>query len=272
MTQTFLTGFASTVHRIDIPCQKSGFTAPPYDVHIKFLPPAQPGEPWTLLAHAAAGKPDALARWLRTHAGIEQVRVAGGLAPKVLRAKAALLPSAWAAVSTFVRVHHLNLAPDGHASWFVEGTREQVLAMVNLLDIAQQIPSSPSDVRCRPVRPLQNEPPISRRQFEALSSAVALGYYEIPHRLDLRALGQKTGISLGSISELLRRAEGAVLTHYVDSHLLSWPEISEQEPGEAAAPVQLARPFERRAPLDLAPAAATRAGDVARPIDNLLRS
>src|SRR6185369_14839445 len=103
------------------------------------------------------------------------------------------------------------------------GVRERIIDMIRQLDLVPHGFTLPSDVRCRPVLDGGMEAPLSRRQFEALSSAVALGYYEIPHRLDLRDLAARTGISLGSVSELLRRAEGLVLTRYVDANLMRWP-------------------------------------------------
>ncbi|HUR61204.1 MAG TPA: helix-turn-helix domain-containing protein [Candidatus Thermoplasmatota archaeon] len=230
MSHTSLRGTAANTHRIDLPGDKTGFTTPPVDVHIKFLPPPadSPG-PWTLLAHAAAGKPDILARWLRPHPGILDVQVAPGIAPKLLRAKVAAPPPAWMQVASFVKVHHLDLGPDGHASWFVEGVRDQVWALVQMLE-GPTDPRGQSDVRCRPVHGGRADAPISRRQFETLSVAVALGYYEIPHRIDLRTLASRTGVSLGSASELLRRAEAAVLTHYVDSSLMGWPGLADEQP------------------------------------------
>ncbi len=222
MTQTYLKGQETAVHRIDLPCEQTGFTPPPCDVHLKFLPSPATGEGWTLLAHAAAGKPDSLARWLKPHPGIADIRIAPGIAPKLLRATAADLPPSWATVASFVKVHHLDLAPDGNAAWFIEGPREQVLGLVRHLESKGPKTLAPGEVRCRPVHIGQRNAAITRRQFEALSTAVALGYYEIPHRLDLRALAARTGLSLGSVSELLRRAEGAVLTHYIDSSLMGW--------------------------------------------------
>ena len=56
-----------------------------------------------------------------------------------------------------------------------------------------------------------------------------MGYYEIPHRVDLRTLATAAGVSLGSVSELLRRAEASILTHYVDSSLVHWPADEEDE-------------------------------------------
>lgn len=205
------------LHRIDLPCEQTGFSAPPFDVHIKFLPAPTSGA-WTLLAHAAAGRPEPLARWLQTHAGIQQVVVAPGIAPKLLRATTPVLPPAWSQVAAFVKVHHLDLASDGNATWFIEGDPQQVLQLMQHLAATQPVPGKPT-VRSRSVQP-QGPATITRRQFEALSAAVALGYYEIPHRLDLRALAAKTGVSLGSFSELLRRSESAVLSHYVDARLM----------------------------------------------------
>ncbi len=242
MTQTYLKGTNATVHRIDIPCEQTGFSTPPFDVHIKFLPSPALGEGWTLLAHAAAGKPDILAKWLKTHVGIENIRVAPGIAPKLFRASTAALPLAWAKVATFAKVHHLDLGADGHASWFIEGVRDQVWALVQDLESTGRAPLGATEVRCRPVYGGRSDAPISRRQFEALSMAVALGYYEIPHRLDLRQLASRAGLSLGSISELLRRAEGAILTHYVDSHLMGWPLPDEERVDPYKPMANLLRP------------------------------
>jgi hypothetical protein len=229
VSQTYLKGTIATVHRIDLPCEQTGFTKPPFDVHLKFLPSPADGGSWTLLAHAAAGKPDILARWLGQHAGIEQVRVAPGIAPKLFRATAPILPPAWAAVAAFAKVHHLDLGADGRAAWFIEGVRDQVWALVQHLESARPTPiTTSSEVRCRPVQS-EARSTISRRQFEALTTAVAMGYYEIPHRIDLRTLAATTGVSLGSVSELLRRAEGTILTAYVDANLMGWPLAEEDE-------------------------------------------
>lgn len=247
MTQTYLKGNIASIHRIDLPCEQTGFTTPPFDVHLKFLPSPADGAGWTLLAHAAAGKPDILARWLGQHPGIDKVRVAPGLAPKLFRASTEVLPPAWADVASFAKVHHLDLAADGHAAWFIEGVRDQVWALVQHLEATKApVAAGPSSgarpaVRCRPV-PGDGRATLSRRQFEALSTAVAMGYYEIPHRIDLRTLAAATGVSLGSVSELLRRAEGAILTHYVDANLMGWPMSEEDELRSFRPMVNMLRP------------------------------
>lgn len=242
---------AARVHRIDLTCDQTGFLCPPpFDVHIKFLPNLPPLQGWTLLAHAAAGRPNALASWLAEHPGIKDIRVEPGLAPKLLRAKVAALPDLWAAALSYVRVHHLDLSAEGHASWFIEGSKKDVHAFLEDLGRRQDIPLQATEVRVRRVDP-EGRAPITRRQFETLATAVAMGYYEIPHRLDLRALATQAGVSLGSFSELLRRAEAAVLIHYVDSSLMGWP-ASEKDLPNPFKPVEALLPVAEDAEADLA--------------------
>lgn len=246
MTQKTVPGLAPAVYRIDLGCEQTGFSCPPFDVHLKFLPNGAPLRGWTLLAHAAAGTATALAPWLAGHPGIQDVRAEPGLAPKLLRATVKELPPLWAAAASFARIHHLDLSVDGHASWFIEGARPAILAFIADLE-RRQVKLGATEVRCRPVSERQRAP-ISRRQFEALSTAVAMGYYDIPHRLDLRALAVQTGVSLGSLSELLRRAEAAVLTHYVDAALMGWPASAEEPPNPFAPIATLLEPVVETAP------------------------
>jgi len=194
-----------------------------------------------LLAHAAAGAPERLIDWLIGHPGYENIRVAPGIAPKLLRATVPALPPAWALMASFVKVNHLDLCSDGQASWYVSGARDEIMAVVHQLSRTQDAyaKSNPEElddeilatqqVRCRPVY-IGSEPvPVTRRQFEALSTAVSLGYFEIPHRIDLRSLDTVADISLGSVSQLLRRAESTILTNYVDAKRLDWPVAAEDE-------------------------------------------
>jgi hypothetical protein len=237
MAHTFLIGVAPTFHRIDLPPERTGFSTPPFDIHIKLIPAPDMEDGWTLFGHAAAGKPDMLARWLRAHPGIGEVTVAPGIAPKLLQARVTELPPAWATVASFAKVHHLDLAADGHACWFIEGARDRIAALKQHLDL-QQTSLADDVARFRQVHDSGNDVPISRRQFAVLSAAVALGYYEIPHRVDLRTIARKAGISLGSVAELLRRAEGAVLMRYVDSALMNLHTLAQESSASVDLPVR----------------------------------
>lgn len=219
----------SAIHRIDMPSGQAGFPDPPCPVQLKFLPVPQSGG-WVLLANVRPGETGAIAAWLAGQAAYAGITVAPGIAPRLVRARAASLPPLWSEVAALVSVHHLDLRSQS-ASWFVEGARTDIAALLQRL-----CASGPSQddvpVRCRSVHLPGRPAEITRRQHEALCAAVALGYYEIPHRIDLRTLARHTGVSLGSFSELLRRAESAVLRHHVDSRLLAWsgPEESAWEP------------------------------------------
>ncbi|MEA3144218.1 MAG: hypothetical protein QOG31_1542 [Thermoplasmata archaeon] len=211
---------ARAVRRLDLPCTGAGFQKPPCHVQLRFLPVS---DGWTLMVRTAPNKSSAVAKWLQ-EANAAKVTVAPGLAPRVVRADFESLPAAWQNLLSALRVHHLGITPEGVASVFVEGTVEQVDGLIEALQREQ-----PS-VRCRQTILEPQVPKLTRRQIDALSTAVAMGYYDIPHNLDLRTLAATMGISLGSVSELLRRGESAVIMNYVDSLASApWDPLEESE-------------------------------------------
>ena len=245
---------ARVVRRIDLPCTATGFARPPCHVQLRFMPVS---DGWTLMVRTAPNKSSAVAKWLQEH-NAAKVNVAPGLAPRVVRADYDGLPSAWQGLLSSIRVHHLGITPEGVASVFVEGTVEQVDALLEAFQREQ-----PS-VRCRQTILEPQVPKLTRRQIDALSTAVAMGYYDIPHNLDLRTLAATMGISLGSVSELLRRGESAVILNYIDSLASApWDPLEESEWNESQdasyAPlvtlpnrrVEEAAATERNAPVDL---------------------
>ncbi|MHB8633733.1 MAG: helix-turn-helix domain-containing protein [Thermoplasmatota archaeon] len=204
MQNTILAEGVTMARRIDLPCALVGLEPPPCRVHLKFL---RVGSGWTVLARTIPGRAPAVGHWLEAHHP-DVVALAPGLAPQVLRAEFHVPPPYWANWLNLIRVHHLDVTPDGMTSMFVSGT---VLELETLLNWARQVDQS---VFCRRTGAI---PGLTPRQADALNAAVALGYYEIPHRLDLRALAKNLGISVGSVSALLRRAEAAVILAYADT-------------------------------------------------------
>jgi hypothetical protein len=193
--------------RVDLPCAMAGFSPPPCHVHLKFV---SIGGRKALLALTDPGKPAAVQRWLDQY-GPATVHVAPGLTPKFLQAEFVKLPDAWARLLSAVHVRHLELSPDGTASLFIEGPIDQIERFVKAIKLGRPV------ARSRRTVPGSDRVKLTHRQLEALSNAVALGYFEIPHKLDLRALAEKMGMSHGALSELLRRAEALVITGYIDS-------------------------------------------------------
>jgi len=58
---------------------------------------------------------------------------------------------------------------------------------------------------------------ITSRQEDLVRIAFDLGYFEYPKRLNLEELSAKLGISIGTLSEILRRGEKHILSKYLDS-------------------------------------------------------
>lgn len=59
-----------------------------------------------------------------------------------------------------------------------------------------------------------NKRTITARQEEILRIAFELGYFDFPKKIKLQQLASKIGITPGTLSEILRRAEKNVLTNY----------------------------------------------------------
>ncbi len=108
-----------------------------------------------------------------------------------------------------VDVRFLELTPEGSASLFVQDSPE------HLDRLMAGMPSLPGRVRHRPTHS-GHDIHLTPRQLEVLSLAVALGYYETPHGINLRELASHVGISVGAVSELLRRGESIIIKQYVD--------------------------------------------------------
>jgi len=175
-------------------------------VHLKFLP----GKSWTLLAVSAPGTPPLVAEWLEPY-GPRSIQIAPGLTPKVLRAQFGTLPEAWAKVHDAVAVQSIELNPDGSASMFVQDSLARIQRFV------AKVPGSRMGVRSRKTQSGPGRARLTARQLEALSLAVALGYFETPHRVSLRDLARRMGLSVGSVSQLIRRAQASVVTSYMDT-------------------------------------------------------
>jgi predicted DNA binding protein len=73
------------------------------------------------------------------------------------------------------------------------------------------------DYKIGDLSPLKTKKVITARQQKVLKSALELGYYDYPKRINTEQLGSAIGVKPGTISEILRRAEKNVLTRYFDA-------------------------------------------------------
>jgi predicted DNA binding protein len=65
---------------------------------------------------------------------------------------------------------------------------------------------------------LNDSKDLTTRQEQIAKMALNLGYFEFPKKVRLEELSEKLGISAGTLSEILRRAEKNILTRYFREH------------------------------------------------------
>ncbi len=65
--------------------------------------------------------------------------------------------------------------------------------------------------------PLTSNKGITARQQKVLKSALELGYYDFPKRINTEQLANTLGIKSGTVSEILRRAEKNVIKRYFEA-------------------------------------------------------
>lgn len=68
------------------------------------------------------------------------------------------------------------------------------------------------------VTPLNNVKDLTTRQEQIVKLALEMGYFEFPKKIRLEELSERLGISAGTLSEILRRAEKNILARYFREH------------------------------------------------------
>lgn len=192
--------------RLDLPCSMTDFSPPPYPVQIKFV---RNGDQWRLVALTSPGKPPQIARWLEQY-GPVSIYIGTGISPRVLRANFDRLPGKWEQIVQGVNMQFAQMTPEGVVSIFIEDTAPRVEKFLASMETGDP------QIRARKAHMDPDKVQLTPRQLEVLSVAVALGYYEVPHKLNLRQLASKLDLSVGAVSELLRRAEALIIASYVD--------------------------------------------------------
>ncbi len=68
------------------------------------------------------------------------------------------------------------------------------------------------------VEQISSRKDLTTRQEQIVKMALELGYFEFPKKIRLEELSERLGISAGTLSEILRRAEKNILTMYFREH------------------------------------------------------
>lgn len=212
------TRIGANLHRVDLRAGALGFPAAPASGDVRFV---RSGRSWTFVVSCASGHADAFSGWLFA-AGATEIQQGPASEPAILRGTAARLPLPCQEAAALCRIEHVSLTPDGGASMVVRGDDESVARLVHRLGHPGAAPVE--------------MPPLTARQAELLEFCVSRGYYSIPRRASLRALGAELGISATSLSLALRRAEAKIiLAHAARLRQLHPPGDVARETGEAEA-------------------------------------
>lgn len=73
------------------------------------------------------------------------------------------------------------------------------------------------DVRIERVTPLSEKRVLTERQEVVIRKAFSLGYFDYPRRTDSMKLAKELGVSISTLSEVMRAAQRRILAEYVRS-------------------------------------------------------
>ncbi len=83
-----------------------------------------------------------------------------------------------------------------------------------LKKVTDRLDSKHIGYRILEVTHLSNANDLTARQEQIVKMALEMGYFEFPKKIKLEGLSERLGVSAGTLSEILRRAEKNILTHY----------------------------------------------------------
>ena len=83
-----------------------------------------------------------------------------------------------------------------------------------LKKVSERLSSQGVEYKILRVTRLQTKQELTSRQEQIVKMALEMGYFEFPKKIRLEELSQRLGISAGTLSEILRRAEKHILTMY----------------------------------------------------------
>lgn len=83
--------------------------------------------------------------------------------------------------------------------------------------ISDKLEESGCDVKIERVTPLGEKGVLTQRQEEIIRTAFASGYFNYPRRVDSSKLASKLGISVSTLSEVMRAAQRRIFAEYLRS-------------------------------------------------------
>lgn len=170
---------------------------------------------WVLLVWTRHGPTEATRAWARAQAKTEEFSF-GEVGRRTIAFRCDRLPAAWETLFGVFGARHLAMESDGTAQTHLEGSREEIGEFLTGLE---------TDLTAESVRAVEpaddqvSDAILTAEQARAVGRAAALGYFEVPRRINLEKLAEELGTSTSALSELLRRAQGRLVSVYLDNEL-----------------------------------------------------
>lgn len=200
--------------RVEIACSHLGVSPPPATVHLRL---ASHLEGWLIYLWNREGIREPLLAWLGKYLELEPV-VHGNQRPRLTTVVTPELPKTWLPLVEELSVELMVLEPAGKVHLNIRGSRNALRRFLDGIGSGEPSVETPAEVRG--IGPAEEEVRVlTDRQREVLMYAISAGYFQVPRKLGLKELAEELDMSEGALSELLRRAEGRVLTWFFDQEV-----------------------------------------------------
>ncbi len=84
----------------------------------------------------------------------------------------------------------------------------------SLRDFVSKLEEDGCDIKIISLRDPEKEDLLTERQEEILRTAYEMGYFEYPKKVNIKTLADRLGMSVSTLSEMLRKSEKKVLEYY----------------------------------------------------------
>lgn len=100
----------------------------------------------------------------------------------------------------------------GYMNWVLVTDKRESLSY-----LFEKLKDLGCDIQVVHVKELQEEGILTSRQAEIIKTAIEKGYFEFPKRVSIRQLAEEFGVSISTLSEILRAAEQKILKQYFET-------------------------------------------------------
>lgn len=197
---------------VDLPPQCLDIEPPPSRCHVR-THGTRSG--FVVTVWSRQGPHAAIEAWARSEWDLDTLGL-GELGGRTSAFACEALPDPLSVLFEDLNADQLVLDADGTASTWLQAGRDELSAYLGGLPGDVHLDSVTED----PDRPRGGRPRfLTERQHVVTVQAAALGYFEVPRRIQLDDLAGELDTSRSALSELLRRAQASLVAAYLDGEL-----------------------------------------------------